>query len=98
MTAPRRSRAGWILGAIAAVGFVAFWAWVLFIAPSAPEDKLNSNAFPVAAQPVCTSVINDLDASQLLNQTATTPAERADLVERQDTKLATMVQRVGCSS
>jgi len=84
----------WTLGVLAALGAVGFWIWVLFITPAAPEDKLASNAFPVAANPVCVTAIQDLDANHLLNQTAATPTDRADLVERQDARLTTMVQQL----
>lgn len=94
MTESGGVRTGAIAVGVVIVAMVAFWVYVFFVAPSAPEDKLNSNAFPLAAQPVCTSVIKALDADHLLNQQAATPSERADLVERQDTKLAAMVQQL----
>jgi hypothetical protein len=75
-----------------AIGSVMFWIYVLFIAPAAPEDKLNETTFPRAAQPVCTSAINDLSAANLLNQQASSPQQRADIVERTDARLTTMVQ------
>ena len=71
-----------------------FWIYVLFIAPSATPDKLSDAAFARAAQPVCVSTVSDLGASNLVNQVAGTPNERADLVERQDAKLASMVQQL----
>jgi hypothetical protein len=76
------------------VGSTFFWIYVLFIAPSAPEDKLKSSAFPRAAQPVCTSALDDLAAANVLNQPATSPAQRADLVVRADTRLAIMVEQL----
>jgi hypothetical protein len=90
-----------LLGAIAGAGAVTvvlamaiFWIYVLFVAPSAPEDKLNDAAFPRAAQPVCTNAVDDLRNDNLLNQPASTPAQRADLVELADTRLAVMVQQL----
>jgi hypothetical protein len=71
-----------------------FWIWVLFVAPAAPEDKLKDPAFSRAAQTVCTNAINDLSTSNLLNQKTATPGERADLVERQSTRLASMLQQL----
>jgi hypothetical protein len=76
------------------VALAIFWLYVLFIAPSAPEDKLNDAAFAHAAQPLCTSALADLSAANVLNQPASSPAERADLVERADTRLATLVQQL----
>jgi hypothetical protein len=70
----------------------AFWFYVLFVAPSAPEDKLDDPAFARAAQPICARAIDDLTAANLLNRTAATPQERADLVERADARLTTMVK------
>ena len=69
---------------------------MLFIAPAAPEDKLKDPTFARAAQPLCTSAINDLDAKNLRdpNMKAKTPGERADLVEQQDARLASMVQQL----
>ncbi len=91
---PRRSRALWILGLVGALSAAGFWIWVLFVAPAAPQDKLNDASFPRAANPVCVAAIQDLDANHLLNQTAATPEARADLVERQDARLVTMVQQL----
>ena len=69
-----------------------FWIYVLFIAPAAPEDKLNDASFPRAAQPLCTAAISDLSAANLLNQPASSPQQRADIVERTDARLAIMVR------
>lgn len=90
----RRNPILWVGGLLLGLGAVVAWIWILFIAPAAPEDKLVSNAFPVAANPVCATAIQDLDANHLLNQTAPTPEARADLVERQDARLTTMVQQL----
>ncbi|MEY2422677.1 MAG: hypothetical protein QOI95_2744 [Acidimicrobiaceae bacterium] len=79
---------------VVVIAFVAFWAYVFFIAPSAPEDKLNDASFPRAAQPVCTNALDDLRAANLLNQPATSPGQRADLVERSDARLKSMVQQL----
>jgi hypothetical protein len=71
-----------------------FWVYVLFVAPSAPEDKLNDPAFARAAQPLCTNALDDLRAANVLNQTASSPVQRADLVERADARLTLMVQQL----
>lgn len=94
MNGSPRSRALWLLGLIAGIAVVGGWLWVLFVAPTPREDKLSSSAFPVAANPVCVTAIQDLDANHLLNQAAASPEARADLVERQDARLTTMVQQL----
>jgi hypothetical protein len=71
-----------------------FWIYVLFIAPSAPEDKLHDAGFARTAQPVCTNALDDLRAADVVNQPATSPAQRADLVERADSRLVPMVQQL----
>jgi hypothetical protein len=76
------------------VAFVMFWIYALFVAPPAPQDKLKDASFARAAQGVCTSALDDLRADNLLNRTAATPGERADLVERSDTRLTSMVQQL----
>ena len=96
MTEPRASSLKRYLVVAAVVAGALFWIWVLFIAPAAPEDKLKDPAFSRAAQAVCTTVLNDLDANNLRdpNVKTKTPGERANLVEQQDAKLASMVQQL----
>jgi hypothetical protein len=76
------------------VALAIFWLYVLFIAPSAPQDKLSDATFARAAQPLCTNALADLGAANVLNQTASSPAQRSDLAERADTRLAIMVQQL----
>jgi hypothetical protein len=94
LSEPRRHnlRRNLLVGIVVASAF--FWIYVLFIAPAAPEDKLDSTAFPKAAQPVCSAAIDDLRNANLLNRTAPSPQARADLVEQTDARLATMVQQL----
>jgi hypothetical protein len=90
----RGTRARRTLAVAAALLFCMAWIYVLFIAPSAPRDTLNDMAFPRAAEPVCSRAVDDLRAANVLNQTAASPAARADLVERSDARLASMVQEL----
>jgi hypothetical protein len=94
LSEPRRGRLRRNVVVAVVVASAMFWIYVLFIAPSAAPDKLSEPTFARAAQPACTSAVNDLSGSNLINQVAATPAERADLVERQDTRLASMVQQL----
>ena len=75
----------------AAILMAGFWFYVLFIAPSAPEDKLKDPAFARAAQSVCSRALDDLSAANVLNQKAATPQQRADFVARSDSRLRAMV-------
>jgi hypothetical protein len=96
VTEPGRGRLAETVVAVVVVAFVLafalFWIYVLFIAPSARQDKLQDAAFARAAQPVCVKTIADLQASNVVNQTAASPPERADLVERSDARLTIMVR------
>lgn len=76
------------------LAFMAYWAYVFFIAPPAKEDKLQDAAFARTAQPVCTKALDDLHAANVVNRPAASPQERADLVERSDARLATMLQQL----
>jgi hypothetical protein len=95
VTEPGRGRLAETVVVVVVVAFVLafalFWIYVLFIAPSARQDRLQDAAFARAAQPVCTKAIADLQASNVVNQTAASPPERADLVERSDARLTIMV-------
>ena len=71
------------------------WIYVLFIAnPESTADKLNSDAFPRAAQPVCQSAVDDLNRLGVVNKVAASPQDRAAIVDTTDTQLHAMVQRL----
>jgi hypothetical protein len=78
---------------VLAIGMM--WIYALFVADtSANTDKLESAAFSQAAQPVCAATLADLQRLDLVNKQAATPQARADLVDRTNVELRTMVQRL----
>ena len=92
-----RSRAGFwrtvVLVIVAALAVM--WVYVLFIAnPESTEDKLHETTFATAAEPVCHTTLDLLNQLGVVNKTAASPQERADLVDRTDTELLTMLQRL----
>ena len=89
-----RTRVGRIAAVIVVVASIMYWIVVLFVLPAAREDKLASNQFPRAAQPICQNALDDLNAAGLIDTTGTPRPDRADVTERIDTRLATMVARL----
>ena len=76
------------------VVLVVMWIYVLFVASPSTDDKLDSSAFPTAAQPVCQRTLDDLKRSGVVNQVAATPQERGTLVDAADQQLTAMVQKL----
>lgn len=77
------------------LGLALMWIYVLFIAnPESTSDKLNSDAFSKAAQPVCKSTVETLGRLGVVNKPASSPQERATLVDTADAELQKMVQQL----
>jgi hypothetical protein len=89
---PSRARVARTVVVALLLALALMWIYVLFVASPASEDKLQSNAFPIAAQPVCQSTLDGLKRSGLVNQVAPTPQARAALVDAADGQLGAMVQ------
>jgi hypothetical protein len=90
-----RARVGRTVVVVVVVALALMWIYALFVAnQSATSDKLSDPAFPKAAQPVCASTVADLLRLDLVNQKASSPEERAVLVDRTSIELAVMVQRL----
>ena len=95
MTPASRSRVGRIAVVIVIVTLGLMWIYAIFVAnPSATADKLDDATFPRAAQPVCSSTLEDLGRLDLVNRRASSPEDRAVLVDRTSVELATMVQQL----
>jgi hypothetical protein len=87
------STIGRITVAVIIIGLVLFWIFV-FVISKPINDTLPDHNWGPAAEAVCTDVVNQLHAANLVDVVAKTPQERADLVERQDAILATQVARL----
>ncbi len=72
----------------------AMWVYVFFIADIKPTDKLASNTFPKAAEPVCARTVQKLKDDGLVLKKADTPLERAALVDQADDALKAMVDQL----
>jgi hypothetical protein len=55
-----------------------------------PPDRLDSTAFPAAAEPICDATLEDIEALGLPTS-VDSPQERADLVDEENRLLRTMV-------
>lgn len=87
---PSRRWGAIALGVLALAGVV-MWVYVLFIGNPENIDKLDDAAYGQQAEPVCAATVAKLEALGLVNKKADTPQERADLVDRSDAELKTMV-------
>jgi hypothetical protein len=81
---PRRSRLGRALIAVAVVGMVGLWGYVLYLAigpgRQGPPDELEDPAFAIAAQARCREALGVVD--QLPRAADTRSAgERADVID-----------------
>lgn len=70
------------------------WIYFIFFAQPANTDKLNQDAFPKAAEPICKATLDKLAQIGVVNQKADTPQQRAELVDRADDELRTMVDQL----
>lgn len=79
-----------VLGVVALL-LAVMWVYVLFIGNPENIDTLNDAAYGRQAEPVCAATVAKLQALGLVNKKADTPEQRADLVDRADAELKTMV-------
>lgn len=77
-----------------AVATFGAWIWAIFIYdPGLLVDELADPSFPQAAEPICTATMAELDRLPRAESTDD-PVERADVIDRADALLATMVDRL----
>lgn len=75
---------------------VAFWAailgWTVAYGDDAydPPDRLDDRAFPVAAEPICATTVEDIEGLGLPTEVES-PAERADLIDEENRLLRAML-------
>jgi hypothetical protein len=79
---------------VVVIALALMWIYVLFVATPSNDDKLQTAAFPTAAQPVCQNTVDELKRSGVVNQVAATPQDRAVLVDAADGQLTAMVQKL----
>jgi hypothetical protein len=72
----------------------AVWVYAFLIADPKNPDLLADPAFPRAAASVCKSAKDEIRAAGLIGLEARTPQSRADITERADAILATMVRNL----
>jgi len=87
----RLSRIGMVLAVGVVLLSLAFWVWAFgpWMSRENP-DRLESRAFPEAAEVLCAATDRAIDALPAA-QTATSPEERAPVVAQANDLLATMV-------
>jgi len=90
----RRSRLTWIAVAAFTLFMLGFWIYVFWFADTTPPDKLSSDAFPKAAQEVCSATRQQVKAEGLKDVKVKTPEERGELTSRADDDLEAMVTRL----
>lgn len=82
------------LAALVVVAMVAFWLYVLLLAPApGPPDQLDSSAFPEEAEAVCAGAMAAL-AEVPSAREAATPEERAVTLAAANDVLAEMVEEL----
>jgi hypothetical protein len=90
-----KSRRTVVIGlAVVAVLLAVMWVYVLFIGNPENIDKLNDGAYGQQAQPICAATVDKLQQLGLVNKKADSPQQRADLVDRSDAELKTMVAQL----
>jgi hypothetical protein len=89
-----RSRLGLVVLAVLGLLGAAMWIYVLFIGNPENIDKLNDAAYGRQAEPICAATVAKLQQLGVVNQKADSPQQRADLVDRSDAELKTMVAQL----
>lgn len=75
---------------------VAFWGailgWTVTYGDDAydPPDRLEDRAFPLAAEPICATTVDDIDELGLPTEVES-PAERAELIDEENRLLRAML-------
>ncbi|MEY2463079.1 MAG: hypothetical protein QOH64_1217 [Acidimicrobiaceae bacterium] len=93
-TATTRSRLAWAGVVLFSVLTVAGWIYVFWFADTTPTDKLKTDAFPTAAQPLCAATRQQVRDEGLVDVKADTPQQRGELTARADADLRAMVARL----
>jgi hypothetical protein len=92
--APRRSRAGRTVVAVAVVLMVGMWGYVLYLAfgpgRQPPIDRLDDPAFAEAGEARCAEAVADVEALPGAGA-APDATERADVIDEADVVYATML-------
>jgi hypothetical protein len=84
-----------VLAALFVLGTVAFWFWLILLAPEQdPPDKLDDATFAEAAEPVCAEAQSDVDDVPGARE-ADTPEERAEQIVTSTVVLEQMVDELG---
>jgi hypothetical protein len=84
-----------VLAALFVLGTVAFWFWLILLAPEQdPPDQLDDATFAEAAEPVCAEAQADVDDVPGARE-ADTPQERAEQITTSTVILQQMVDDLG---